>query len=130
MEMDKMLSIMGLQRHPIYKDYASDIMGNVFSLKFGNIKQRRLAKHGRGYLQFAVSLKKDGQKMLLAHRFVYECWFGKIKGDLQINHYDGNKKNNALANLELMTDLENKKHGISIGVLYGAANPNHPFYWR
>jgi hypothetical protein len=30
--------------------------------------------------------------------------------------------------LELVSDYENKQKGKELGVLYGSANPNHPFY--
>jgi len=69
------------------------------------------------------------KRMYLSHRFIYECMTGKmIPNGLQINHIDNCKTNNHIDNLELVTDYENKQKGIQSGVLYGSANPNHPFY--
>jgi hypothetical protein len=69
--------------------------------------------------------------MYLVHRFVYECWTEKlIDTDLQCHHIDHDKTNNSLDNLQLVDQLMNMHYGKEAGVLYGAANPNHPFYWR
>lgn len=117
-----------LKQHPVFTDYASDIEGNIYSLKFGKIKQLKKVKHPRGYHQLNISIKGK-QKMYLCHRLTFECWNGVIPYGLQINHKEvDDKTNNHLDNLELATDLQNKQHGVANGVLYGAASPNHPYY--
>jgi hypothetical protein len=99
-----------INRHPVYSDYGADLDGNIYSFKYGKIKQITHSRHGRGYRQFGLSLRGE-YKMYLVHRFVYECWTGKmIDPDLQCNHWDHNKTNNAFANLDLMTNQENKEH--------------------
>jgi len=117
-----------IKRHPVFKDYAADEEGNVYSLKFGKIKQMCLAPHGRGYKQ--IGLTTSGKtKMYLVHRFVYECFTERlIGGDWQCHHMDHNKWNNSLENLQLVDQIMNMDYGKKAGVLYGAANPNHPFY--
>lgn len=61
-----------------------------------------------GYL--AVSLWMDGlQYPRYVHRLVVEAFNGEING-FEINHIDGNKQNNKLSNLEVVTSTENKKH--------------------
>jgi len=117
-----------IKRHPVFTDYASDDEGNIYSLKFGKIKQLQKVKHGRGYHQLNISMKGK-QKMYLCHRLTFECFNGTIPYGLQVNHKSvDDKTNNHLDNLELATDLENKQHGVANGVLYGAASPNHPYY--
>ena len=116
-----------LKRHPIFTNYASDIDGNIYSLKFNKVKQIIKVKHGRGYHQFSIH-ENGKNKMYLAHRFVYECNNGMIKDGLQCHHIDHDKHNNSLDNLQLVDQIDNMKYGIEAGVLYGAANPKHPNY--
>ena len=119
-----------MKAHPIFKDYASDIDGNVYSLKFGKVKEISKCPHGRGYLQFNISMNGE-KKPYLIHRFVYECWTEKpIDGQWQCHHIDHNKHNNHFDNLQLVDQWENMQYGKEAGVLYGAANPKHPFYWQ
>jgi hypothetical protein len=117
-----------LKRHPVFTDYASDIDGNIYSLKFNKVKEITKVKHGRGYHQFC--LHNGFPKMYLVHRFVYECHNGIIKDSLQCHHIDHNKHNNSLDNLQVVDQLENMKYGKEAGVLYGSANPKHPYYNR
>lgn len=118
-----------MQQHPLYKDYASDIDGNIYSLKKKKVKLIAKAPHTRGYQQFGI--RENGTtKMYLVHRFVYECHYGIISSGLQCHHIDHDKHNNSLKNLLVVDQLENMAAGKAAGVLYGAANPNHPFYWR
>ena len=116
-----------LKRHPIFTNYASDIDGNIYSLKFNKVKQIIKVKHGRGYHQFSIH-ENGKNKMYLAHRFVYECHNGMIKDGLQCHHIDHDKHNNSLDKLQLVDQWDNMKYGIEAGVLYGAANPKHPMY--
>lgn len=68
-----------------------------------------------GYWQ--LSLRKDKRiKHIRPHRHIYEAFYGRIPEGYQINHKDGNKTNNKLNNLELMTNSENTKHGYDNGL--------------
>jgi len=116
-----------IKQHPVFKDYAADEDGNIYSLKFGKIKEISIAPHGRGYRQFGICIQGK-RKMYLVHRFVYECFTERLIGDWQCHHMDHNKWNNSLENLQLVDQLMNMDYGKKAGVLYGAANPNHPFY--
>jgi hypothetical protein len=116
-----------LKKHPVFTTYASDIDGNIYSLKFNKVKQLTKVPHTRGYQQFCIHEKGEG-RMYLIHRFVYECHNGMIKDGLQCHHIDHDKHNNSLDNLQLVDQLDNMKYGIEAGVLYGAANPKHPHY--
>lgn len=46
------------------------------------------------------------------HRLVYETFVGPIPDNMTINHIDGNRLNNNLNNLELLTHRENIEHSI------------------
>jgi len=73
-------------------------------------------KRGSGYLDPA--LDGDGYKFFNAvdngvrntyrlHRFIWEAFNGEIPTDMTIDHIDGNKVNNRLDNLQLLTFGEN-----------------------
>ncbi len=116
-----------LKKHPVFTNYASDKDGNIYSLKFNKVKQLIKVPHPRGYHQFSIH-EYGKNKMYLAHRFVYECHYGIIQNGLQCHHIDHNKHNNSLENLKVVNQLDNMKYGIEAGILYGTANPKHPFY--
>lgn len=68
---------------------------------------------GNHYLK--VCLMKDGKKkQRYVHRLVAEAFLPKEIGKTQINHKDGNKKNNVLCNLEWVSQSENVKHSIRV----------------
>jgi hypothetical protein len=59
----------------------------------------------RGYIEHSC---KSARKLLLLHRFVYELAYGPIPEGLQIDHIDGNRSNNFLSNLRLVTHQQNQ----------------------
>ena len=48
-----------------------------------------------------------------AHTLVWRYFKGDIPLGMQVNHIDGNSRNNATLNLELMTPAENTRHAIA-----------------
>lgn len=72
---------------------------------------KKLTEGNRGYLVFSCRDKLlNKRKVLLFHRFLWESKRGKIPQGLFINHKDGNKKNNRIDNLEVVTLQENNRH--------------------
>jgi hypothetical protein len=68
-----------------------------------------------GYIKF--KLHRDGKGFnKYAHRLVAEAFIGSIGEKLQINHKDGNKTNNCVDNLEIVTASENGKHATAMGL--------------
>ena len=67
----------------------------------------------------SVSLRKygveGGFKMIPVHRLVASA-FLKLSPGLQVNHKDGNKTNNNLENLEVVTASENQLHAYRLGL--------------
>lgn len=66
-----------------------------------------------GYLQAA---KSPGLGRPMLHRLVWEAVHGHIPEDKQINHINGIKTDNRIANLELVTPLENVLHSYRTGL--------------
>lgn len=75
----------------------------------GNPKIRKLIKHHNGYYRVTV-----GNKNYTIHRLVYETFVCKIPKGYEINHKDGNKANNRLDNLEMVTHKENITHAMEV----------------
>lgn len=73
--------------------------------------------NGKGYLQLYVSINSK-RKMLYVHRLVALYFIGGNIGlTNQVNHIDGNKKNNHYTNLEWCTNAQNMKHAVDTGLM-------------
>jgi hypothetical protein len=87
--------------------YQATECGDIYSSLSG--KKMRPGPGGKGYLR--VVLWKDGVcKNKYVHRLVAETWLDGFSADITVNHKDGNKKNNHIENIELVTLSENIKH--------------------
>lgn len=58
----------------------------------------------------------------LVHRLVATAWIGEIEKGLTVNHIDGNKKNNEVTNLEIISHKENIQHAWENGMCEGVRN--------
>ena len=54
----------------------------------------------KGYIRIGVNKKNK-----MEHIIVWEKYFGKVPDGYQIHHIDGNKTNNDIKNLQLVTPL-------------------------
>ena len=61
-----------------------------------------------------LTLQDGSKKTFRVHRLVLMA-FAPIENmqNLEVNHIDGNKKNNSLSNLEWVTSSENKLHAFA-----------------
>ncbi len=67
---------------------------------------------------YTVSAKVDGRrKAVSVHRLVATYFVPNPEGKPYVNHIDGNKRNNKASNLEWVTQSENLKHAIRIGLI-------------
>lgn len=99
-----------IKKHPYWTKYSSSENGSVYGARGYKLNP---IHHHTGYLVFTV--RKDGvQKQFRVHRFIWECHNGIIPKDKVINHIDGNKHNNCLSNLELVTTQENVIHAWTV----------------
>jgi len=87
------------------------IKGGKPGARVGHVMKQTLTPYGYK----AVGLVNDDgkKKNLFVHRLVAAAFMGD-PADKQINHKDGNKTNNAVENLELVTSKENVAHAIHV----------------
>lgn len=101
----------------------------------GNIRRdvtRTCAKAGR-LLKICVageykhvSLQDNGREYTRnIHKLVAENFLGDRPEGMEINHKDGNKRNNCLENLEYVTRKENAQHAIRLGLLRPQRGSGH-----
>ena len=67
----------------------------------------------RGYMQVRLSMRCK-KKTITVHRAVAAAFVGEIKNDDEVNHIDGNKRNNVAENLEIVSRSENMKHAHNV----------------
>ena len=90
-----------------YENYSVSTWGRVKNNLTGDILYQE--KHDKGYVR--VCLMRDKQKHhMKVHRLVAQAFIPNPESKPQVNHIDGNKRNNSYTNLEWVTDEENKAH--------------------
>jgi len=88
---------------------------------FGRIKNKKTTKilianlDKRGYPRIRLCFKSDRSSFRI-HRLVAIAFIPNPENKLQVNHIDGNKKNNNYLNLEWNTNSENQLHANKIGL--------------
>ena len=86
--------------HPIYKDYACDISGNIYSMKTDKNKGKllKIYDNGNDYRFFWIYDKRKIKYYV--HRFVYECYHDKLlEKTVEIDHINKNNQDNRYSNL-------------------------------
>lgn len=73
-----------------------------------------------GYLTVVLYRYRHG-KSYYVHRLVAETFIPNVFGKPEVNHLDGNKRNNGLRNIEWCTKSENGRHAYDTGLNY--SNP-------
>ena len=66
-----------------------------------------------GYEQVHL-FRKRGQESYYVHRLVAEHFVDGYADGKEVNHIDGNKRNNSSNNLEWVTRSENQKHAFNV----------------
>lgn len=90
----------------INSNYGADDKGNIINYKTKRILQGSCRN---GYIRFFIR-----EHHYSAHHLVWEAFNGPIPKGMVIDHIDGNKSNNAISNLRLVSQSENIYHNTEI----------------
>lgn len=101
-------------RHPTHANYLVSECGKVRHERGAKDRAQRLDRNG--YMRVNLS-GADGKHVTVAvHRLVAEAHIGAVGPGFSVNHKDGNKKNNHVSNLEIVTMAENVTHSFKQGL--------------
>ena len=114
---------------PNYENYSVSDSGLVRNDKTGKVKATKSDSKGRNYQH--VDLYSGGKgRSIRVHRLVAQAYIPNPENKPEVNHKDGNPRNNDVRNLEWATKSENMKHAFAIGLakpnraMLGRRNPN------
>ena len=99
------------------KYYITD-KGDVINKERGLILKQ--ATHYKGYNYVLLYVDKENRKKhnkFFVHRLVAEVYLDNSENKKEVNHIDGDKKNNDVSNLEWCTHYENMKHAKNKGLI-------------
>lgn len=97
--------------------------GLVYASRGGRINKPIGTTNYKGYL--TACLRFMGRKInIRIHRVILLAKYGYIPANLQTNHINGNKKDNRIANLELITQQQNMAHAFASGLIKGGGLHN------
>lgn len=97
---------------PDNEDYEVSNMGRV-----RHITYLKPAPNSNGYLRVGNC---GNMTMRTVHRLVATLFVPNPENKAQINHINGNKRDNRAENLEWVTQSENIRHGYALGLYKGA----------
>lgn len=110
-----------------FDNYSISKNGEIRNDKSGRIKSERYNRYGYRI----VDLYSQGERQTeRVHRLVANAFIPNPQMKTQVNHLDGNKRNNHVNNLEWVTASENMKHAFDTGLskpsrgMLGRKNPN------
>lgn len=89
--------------------------GRVRSLLSGTPRIIKTSIDAKGYHRIRVTIERE-KKGFKLHREVAKAFIPNPDNKPQVNHKDGNKTNNSVANLEWVTNKENSHHAIKNGL--------------
>ncbi len=90
--------------------YFADNKGVIY--KQDNQIGMHMDRKENGYYQCAIKINGKYQKQKV-HRLVAMAFIGDVK-NMTVNHKDGNKLNNRVENLEIISHYDNVQHGKSL----------------
>lgn len=103
-----------------YEDrYEVSDRGRVRSLNYhrtGEIKELKTRVDRYGYLCISLPMEGNRRKHFTIHRLVAIAFIPNPDNKPEVNHKDGNKKNNYPSNLEWVSMKENQRHAWNNGL--------------
>lgn len=105
-----------------FSGYEVNENGEVFSCKSKDRTCKKMKPYidKNGYEVFRLTSDDKKRKAYKCHRIVANTFIENTKLLPQVNHIDGNKRNNTVENLEWVTNSQNIKHAWDIGLIKGS----------
>lgn len=91
--------------------YEASNLGNV--RRVGG-KAHSTKMRSDGYIRIGLYITPCVQHKYYVHRLVASAFMGKIPDGYEVNHKDGNRANNRVDNLEIVTPAENMMHAYRV----------------
>ncbi len=116
-----------IMTHADFSKYDITKSGEVFSLDYNHTGKRGIIKQmlKRGYPTVGITNDCGVRKYRPVHRLVAETHIENPDNRPQVNHIDGDKKNNHISNLEWCTAQHNIQHAFDSGLSrYHSCNIN------
>lgn len=79
--------------------------GEAFRCFVDGSTKKIVTTNDRGYIRCQID-----SKTVYLHRFIYTKFFGEVPDGMQVDHIDGDKKNNRISNLRLVTNKQNQEN--------------------
>lgn len=98
-----------------FDDYLCNEQGEIYSLKRNKIMKTHNDKDG--YKQLRLTIEKGKAITVKVHRLIAQTFIPNPENKPCVNHKNGNKKDNTVANLEWCTTKENNTHARQTGLL-------------
>ena len=113
---------------PGFPDYGVTVDGRIFSQKRGPWRELRAHLKGKGgpYLKIKLYTSPCEYRQISIHQLVARTFIGPPPepppgSRIEVNHKDFRTTNNAVSNLEWMTQEENMQHAIAGGRIPGVS---------
>jgi hypothetical protein len=90
-------------------------LGRIRSWLRGDARILKTQEDQKGYVRVRVTIEGE-KRSFKVHREVAKAFIENPQRKPQVNHKDGNKKNNSASNLEWVTNAENAHHAIENGL--------------
>lgn len=118
------VSVSNVGRVKISGRYVNCMNGHK-SFKKERIVKQTLTKRGKGYLyvSFNDGMKKD--RKIFVHRLLAMTFIDNPHSKKEVNHINGNSRDNNVINLERVTRSENQQHAFDNGLQVGRKGSNH-----
>lgn len=114
--------------YPENTNYAVSKDGRIIRVsdKNSGIAFKELKQYQKDGHYFSVTLFRDGKRRTtMVHKMVVEAFIRPVPKGMHVNHIDGNKSNNVLSNLEIVTPKQNMKHAAENGLITYLHGENH-----
>ena len=103
--------------------YTVDEMGHVYSTRANKMLKESVMQNGYKYVHLCDG--KNHTKSVRIHRIVAKAFLNNENQYAQVNHINGDKKDNRVANLEWCSREQNIKHAMKTG-LFNTNGENNP----